>query len=68
MIQEALQYLLEGRTSIIIAHRLSTIKKATSIMVLDKGSIVEQGTHEALVQQGGAYARLLQQKALTNVL
>lgn len=68
MIQEALQYLLEGRTSIIIAHRLSTIKKATSIMVLDKGSIVEQGTHEALAHQGGAYARLLQQKALTNVL
>jgi ATP-binding cassette subfamily B protein len=68
MIQEALHYLLEGRTSIIIAHRLSTIKKATSIMVLDKGSIVEQGTHEALAHQGGAYARLLQQKALTNVL
>jgi hypothetical protein len=37
-------------------------------MVLDKGSIVEQGTHEALAHQGGAYARLLQQKALTNVL
>ena len=68
MIQQALNYLLQGRTSIIIAHRLSTIKKANAIMVLDKGVIVEKGSHEELLKKQGAYAQLLQQKALTNVL
>ena len=68
MIQQALNYLLQGRTSIIIAHRLSTIKKANAIMVLDKGFIVEKGSHEELLKKQGAYAQLLQQKALTNVL
>ena len=68
MIQQALNYLLQGRTSIIIAHRLSTIKKANAIMVLDKGVIVEKGSHEELLKKQGAYAQLLQQKALKNVL
>ncbi len=67
-IQLALDYLLKGRTSIIIAHRLSTIKKANAIMVLDKGVIAEKGSHEELLKKQGAYAQLLQQKALTNVL
>jgi len=51
----ALESYLEGKTTIIIAHRLSTIKKADYIYVLDKGKIVEEGTHEALMQAEGAF-------------
>ena len=58
MIIEALAALMRGRTVLIIAHRLSTIKDADQILVLDHGAIVETGTHDALVQQGGLYARL----------
>ena len=68
LIQQALDYLLKGRTSIIIAHRLSTIRKASQIMVLEKGSIIEMGSHAILLSQQGAYAKLVQQKSLTNVL
>jgi len=50
--------LIEGRTSIVIAHRLSTIRKADKILVLDRGEIKEAGTHTALLEQGGFYARL----------
>ena len=58
LIQSAIQKLTEGRTSIIIAHRLSTIKSCDNIIVLDKGLIMEQGTHEELIQQSGYYKKL----------
>jgi ABC-type multidrug transport system fused ATPase/permease subunit len=57
-IEQGLRRLLAGRTAIVIAHRLSTIKGAGSIVVLDHGRVVEQGSHEELIEAGGAYARL----------
>lgn len=60
LIQEAIQKLMKGRTSIVIAHRLSTIQNADKILVLDKGEIVEQGTHDSLLAQNGYYAQLHQ--------
>jgi ATP-binding cassette subfamily B protein len=58
LIQEAIDKLVAGRTSIIIAHRLSTIRKASKIIVLDKGEIKESGTHEELLAIGGFYSKL----------
>jgi ATP-binding cassette, subfamily B, multidrug efflux pump len=58
MIQHAIDTLINGRTSIVIAHRLSTIRKASRIIVLDKGEIREMGTHDELLQKGGYYSQL----------
>lgn len=58
LVQEALDNLMEGRTSFIIAHRLSTIRNADKIIVIDHGTIVEEGTHTQLMQQNGLYKKL----------
>lgn len=57
-IQQAMNRLMEGRTSFVIAHRLSTIQNADLILVMDKGNVIEQGTHEELLENGGFYADL----------
>ncbi len=64
LIQDALDHLLEERTAIIIAHRLSTIKNVDRILVLKQGQLVEQGSHEELLSQGGLYAGLYQLQML----
>jgi ATP-binding cassette subfamily B protein len=58
LIQHAIDRLISGRTSIVIAHRLSTIRKADKILVLDKGEVMETGTHAELLKKGGYYAQL----------
>jgi ATP-binding cassette subfamily B protein len=66
MIQAALQELFKNRTSIVIAHRLSTVLAADLILVLDRGRIVERGTHRELVEQGGLYAALYERQFRTS--
>ena len=61
-VQDALAVLMEGRTTFVIAHRLATVRDADRILVLDGGRIVERGTHDALVAEGGLYARLAERQ------
>jgi len=62
MIQQSLDELCQGRTTIVVAHRLSTIKNADEIAVIDKGEIIEQGNHQTLINNDGVYARLYSQQ------
>ena len=63
LVQEALNKLLEGRTSVVIAHRLSTIHNADRIIVIDHGRIAEEGTHNELMERGGIYAKLIEMQS-----
>jgi ATP-binding cassette subfamily B protein len=58
LVQQALERLMDGRTTLVIAHRLATVRAAGRIIVMDDGRIVEQGTHATLNAKGGLYARL----------
>lgn len=58
-VREALDRLMAGRTTLVIAHRLSTVRSADQILVFDDGAIVEAGTHDVLLKNGGAYAHLV---------
>jgi ATP-binding cassette, subfamily B, bacterial len=58
LVQRALDKIMEGRTTLVIAHRLATVMRADRILVLDKGRLVEEGTHQSLVGSGGIYKRL----------
>ncbi len=58
LIQQAIKKLMKGRTAIVIAHRLSTIQEADKIIVLDKGEIKEEGSHDRLLEKDGFYAHL----------
>ncbi|MEO7840785.1 MAG: ATP-binding cassette domain-containing protein, partial [Anaerolineales bacterium] len=58
LIQAALDAVMEGRTTFVIAHRLSTVRRADMILVMDKGQIVERGTHAELLKQGGLYKEI----------
>jgi subfamily B ATP-binding cassette protein MsbA len=58
LVQQALEQLIRGRTSLVIAHRLSTVRRADRIVVIDAGRIVEQGSHAELLASNGLYSRL----------
>jgi subfamily B ATP-binding cassette protein MsbA len=60
LVQDAINKMMANRTSIVIAHRLSTIRHADEIIVLQKGKIVERGTHDGLIQQNGFYRKLVE--------
>ena len=64
LVQDALEKMMQNRTSVVIAHRLSTIQKADVIVVMEKGKIVEQGTHETLIANNGTYKKLVDMQSL----
>lgn len=63
LVQQALENMMQNRTSVVIAHRLSTIQKADTIVVMQKGQIVEQGTHDELLSKNGMYSKLVQMQS-----
>jgi subfamily B ATP-binding cassette protein MsbA len=65
IVQQALERLIQGRTVFVVAHRLSTVKSASQIVVLDKGRIIEQGSHQKLLEKGGLYRRLYSMQEFT---
>ncbi|ETO29602.1 hypothetical protein RFI_07518 [Reticulomyxa filosa] len=64
LVQQALDRVMVGRTVIVIAHRLSTVRQANQVLVIDQGKLVEKGTHESLIEAGGAYAKLVSRQLL----
>ena len=64
LVQDALENMMRNRTSLVIAHRLSTIQNADSIVVLHQGEIIEQGTHETLMQSNKNYKKLVEMQSL----
>ena len=65
-VQKALEELMKGRSTLVIAHRLSTIKKAHKIAVLNEGTVVEQGTHEELMNLQGSYFNQVKTQEITS--
>ena len=63
LVEEAMEELLRGRSTLIIAHRLGTVRRADRVLVIDRGRIVEEGSHDALLERGGQYARLYRKQA-----
>ena len=65
LIQNAMERLMQGRTTLVIAHRLSTVRALDRLLVFDKGEVVEEGSHEQLIRRaGGIYRRLFERQAL----
>ena len=65
LIQEAIERLISGRTTLMIAHRLSTLRKANKIIVVDQGKIIECGSHEELMELNGKYRRLIEIQSMS---
>ena len=64
LVQDAIINLMQDRTSVVIAHRLSTIRNADEIIVLQKGEIIERGTHDSLIAQNGFYRKLVEMQEI----